>query len=140
MTDADVDGSHIRTLLLTFFYRQLPQLVRDGHLYIAQPPLYSLTVRRRTEWLFSEEERTRLATKQPERLAQGRLQRYKGLGEMNAEQLWDTTMDPRRRSLLRVGIHDEAEADRLFGQLMGNAVAPRRTFIFEHAPEAMLDV
>ena len=140
MTDADVDGAHIRTLLLTFFWRYMPRLIEDGCLYIAQPPLYSLSHRGRTDWLFTEAERARYFEVNAKRAAAGSLQRYKGLGEMNADQLWDTTMDPARRSLLQVHVHDAAEADELFTRLMGDAVPPRRSFIMKYALEATLDV
>ena len=140
MTDADVDGAHIRTLLLTFFWRYMPRLIEDGRLYIAQPPLYSLSHRGRTDWLFTEAERARYFEVNAKRAAAGSLQRYKGLGEMNADQLWDTTMDPERRSLLQVHVHDAAEADELFTRLMGDAVPPRRAFIMAHALDATLDV
>ncbi len=140
MTDADVDGAHIRTLLLTFFWRYMPRLIEDGRLYVAQPPLYSLTHRGRTDWLFTEEERERFFELNPRRAESGNLQRYKGLGEMNADQLWDTTMDPERRSLLQVHVHDAAEADELFTRLMGDAVPPRRSFIMQNALDATLDV
>ncbi len=140
MTDADVDGAHIRTLLLTFFWRYMPRLIEDGRLYVAQPPLYSLTHRGRTDWLFTEEERERFFELNAKRAESGNLQRYKGLGEMNADQLWDTTMDPDQRSLLQVHIHDAAEADELFTRLMGDAVPPRRAFIMQNALDATLDV
>ncbi len=140
MTDADVDGAHIRTLLLTFFWRYMPRLIEDGRLYVAQPPLYSLTHRGRTDWLFTEEERERFFELNAKRAESGNLQRYKGLGEMNADQLWDTTMDPDQRSLLQVHIHDAAEADELFTRLMGDAVPPRRAFIMQNALAATLDV
>ena len=140
MTDADVDGAHIRTLLLTFFWRYMPRLIEDGRLYVAQPPLYSLSHRGRTDWLFTEEERERFFELNPRRAESGNLQRYKGLGEMNADQLWDTTMDPERRSLLQVEVHDAAEADELFTRLMGDDVPPRRSFIMQNALDATLDV
>ena len=140
MTDADVDGAHIRTLLLTFFWRYMPRLIEDGRLYVAQPPLYSLSHRGRTDWLFTEEERETFFELNPKRAESGNLQRYKGLGEMNADQLWDTTMDPDRRSLLQVHVHDAAEADELFTRLMGDAVPPRRAFIMQNALDATLDV
>ncbi len=140
MTDADVDGAHIRTLLLTFFWRFMPQLIEHGRLYIAQPPLYSLRYRNRVTWLFSEEQREAHFAENPTAAEHGNLQRYKGLGEMNADQLWDTTMDPERRSLLRVAVRDAAEADELFTRLMGDEVPPRRAFIMTHALDATLDV
>ena len=138
MTDADVDGAHIRTLVLTFFYRFMPELIDGGFLYIAQPPLFSATIGRSITWLWSEDEREQLL-KRNEGKRVG-IQRYKGLGEMNPEQLWETTMDPERRSLLRVEVHDAEDADDLFTRLMGDEVPPRRAFIMRNALEATLDV
>ena len=138
MTDADIDGAHIRTLLLTFFYRFMPQLIDDGYLYIAQPPLFSAKIASKVTWLYSEAERTKFY-KANEKKNIG-LQRYKGLGEMNAEQLWDTTMDPEVRFLLKVEVNDAAEADDLFTRLMGDEVPPRKAFIMTHALKANLDV
>jgi len=133
MTDADVDGSHIRTLLLTFFFRYMQPLVEAGHLFIAQPPLYKVTNRRQSVYVYTEQEKDSLLKK----LGDGKvsLQRYKGLGEMNPEQLWDTTLDPANRTLLQVSIEDTAAADRTFDMLMGSAVPPRRRFIQTHAKE-----
>jgi DNA gyrase subunit B len=137
MTDADVDGAHIRTLLLTFFYRFMPQLIADGYMFIAQPPLYSATRGRNVNWLFTEAERETFLSENDD--GRFNFQRYKGLGEMNPEQLWETTMDPERRSLLQVEVHDAAEADDLFTRLMGDEVAPRRTFIMSNALQAKID-
>ena len=131
MTDADVDGAHIRTLLLTFFFRFMKPLVDAGHIYIAQPPLYRIKRGKLIEYAYDDAERDLKL----ERIGrQGiHLQRYKGLGEMNAEQLWETTMDPARRTLLQVSSEDAVEAERIFSVLMGDAVEPRRQFIEENA-------
>jgi len=131
MTDADVDGSHIRTLLLTFFFRYLPQLIEEGHLYIAQPPLYRVAYKNQIKYAYTEKEREELVKALGGEKAN--LQRYKGLGEMNPEQLWETTMNPENRTLLMVTVEDAAEADRTFDMLMGNAVDPRKRFIQTHA-------
>jgi DNA gyrase subunit B len=131
MTDADVDGSHIRTLLLTFFFRYLPQLIEEGHLFIAQPPLYRITHKNKSQYVYTEKEKeTLLKSFNSDKF---NMQRYKGLGEMNPEQLWDTTMNPENRTLLMVAVEDAAEADRTFDMLMGNAVDPRKRFIQTHA-------
>jgi DNA gyrase subunit B len=135
MTDADVDGAHIRTLLLTFFFRYMQPLIEAGHLFIAQPPLYRISYKKDLEYAYTEAEKENLIKKfgvSPERIS---LSRYKGLGEMNPQQLWETTMDPDRRTLLLVNIEDAAEADRTFDMLMGAAVPPRRRFIQTHAHE-----
>ena len=137
MTDADVDGAHIRTLLLTFFYRFMPQLIADGYMYIAQPPLYSATRGRTVNWLFTEAAREQFQAENDG--SRFNFQRYKGLGEMNPEQLWETTMDPERRSLLKVEVHDASVADDLFTRLMGDEVAPRRAFIMSNALQATID-
>ncbi len=137
MTDADVDGAHIRTLLLTFFYRFMPQLIDHGHLYIAQPPLYSAQQGRNVTWLFSDIERDAFFAVERKNVS---MQRYKGLGEMNPDQLWTTTMDPTTRSLLRVEVNDAERADDLFTKLMGDEVPPRKSFIMTHALSATLDV
>jgi DNA gyrase subunit B len=140
MTDADVDGSHIRTLMLTFFFRHMTPLIEHGHLYIAQPPLYKITSGREVHYAYSEGEREGIVTQLKEKRNIG-LQRYKGLGEMNAEQLWETTMDPERRTLLQVSIADAAQADEIFTMLMGDVVEPRRNFIQANALEVKnLDV
>lgn len=138
MTDADVDGSHIRTLLLTFFFRHMRPLVEKGHLYIAQPPIYRIKNGKDITYLYNEAgvvesdllNKALAKYKHPERL---QVQRYKGLGEMNAEQLWETTMNPEARTLLKVTIEDAADADNVFDMLMGSAVPPRRRFIQTHA-------
>ena len=129
MTDADVDGAHIRTLLLTFFFRHMRPMVDDGHLYIAQPPLYKMTVGRTDHYVYSDAERDAMIEKDKAKVSA----RYKGLGEMNPEQLWETTMDPERRILLRVDVEDAMEADTIFSQLMGDDVAPRKVFVQAHA-------
>jgi len=136
MTDADVDGSHIRTLLLTFFFRYMMPLIDKGHLYIAQPPLYRITHKKKQQYAYTEAEKE-AALKKIGKNADNKvnLQRYKGLGEMNPDQLWETTMDPENRVLLQVNIEDAAEADRTFDMLMGSAVPPRRRFIQTHAHE-----
>ena len=141
MTDADVDGAHIRTLLLTFFFRYMQPLIDEGHLFIAQPPLYLITHGREKEYVYTEEERVKLIKEITSNGGRYSLQRYKGLGEMNPDQLWDTTMNPDNRTLLRVNIEDAAEADRTFDMLMGSKVPPRRRFIQTHAKEVRnLDV
>jgi DNA gyrase subunit B len=132
MTDADVDGSHIRTLLLTFFFRYMPQLIEDGHLYIAQPPLYRMSYKNQVRYVYSDKEKDKVLKE----LGGGdkvAIQRYKGLGEMNPQQLWETTMNPDNRTLLLVTVDDAAEADRTFDMLMGDAVDPRKKFIQTHA-------
>lgn len=131
MTDADVDGSHIRTLLLTFFFRYLPLLIEEGHLYIAQPPLYRIAHKNQVKYAYTENEREEIVKTLGGEKAN--LQRYKGLGEMNPDQLWETTMNPENRTLLLVTVEDAAEADRTFDMLMGNAVDPRKRFIQTHA-------
>jgi DNA gyrase subunit B len=129
MTDADVDGAHIRTLLLTFFFRHMQPLISDGHLYIAQPPLFKLQVGRQDRYVYSEKDRDEAIAKDKAKVTA----RYKGLGEMNPEQLWSTTMDPDRRILLQVNIDDAMIADGIFSDLMGDDVAPRKRFIQAHA-------
>ncbi|MES2330024.1 MAG: DNA topoisomerase (ATP-hydrolyzing) subunit B [Bacteroidota bacterium] len=141
MTDADVDGSHIATLILTFIFRYMKELVEQGNVYIAQPPLYLVKKGKEQEYAYSEEQRKGWV----EKLGGGKddsvtIQRYKGLGEMNADQLWETTMDPSRRTLKQVTIESAAEADRIFSMLMGDDVAPRREFIETHAKYAKIDV
>ncbi len=144
MSDADVDGSHIRTLLLTFFFRYMPKLIEEGHLYIAQPPLYRIEHKKKVWYAYSEEEKDQILKKLQKdgaRDGQIRIQRYKGLGEMNPQQLWETTMNPDTRTLIQVTLEDAAEADRVFDILMGPAVPPRRQFIQRHAKEVRnLDV
>jgi len=135
MTDADVDGAHIRTLLLTFFFRYMQPLIEGGHLYIAQPPLYRLDYRRKEHYIYTEKEKQELLKELGLKPDQAPVQRYKGLGEMNPGQLWETTMDPENRTLLQVTIEDAAAADRTFDMLMGASVPPRRRFIQTHANE-----
>ena len=139
LADADVDGAHIATLLLTFFFRYMPDLIQEGHLYLAQPPLYRLAQGRNVQYLYSEAEKDQALAELGE--ARHTLQRYKGLGEMNPEQLWETTMDPSRRILLQVMVESAAESDRTFDMLMGAEVPPRRRFIQTHAKDVKnLDV
>jgi DNA gyrase subunit B len=142
MCDADVDGAHIRTLLLTFFFRHMEPLITDGHIYIAQPPLFHVRKGKQVQYVYTDEERDALVDeykaehngKEPE------VGRYKGLGEMNPETLWDTTMDPSKRTILKVNIEEAVEADKTFNMLMGDEVAPRKRFIESHAKNANLDV
>ncbi|MBP7832883.1 MAG: DNA topoisomerase IV subunit B, partial [Candidatus Levybacteria bacterium] len=139
MTDADVDGEHIETLLLTFFYRHLPAIIDNGYLYIAKPPLFKVQSGKDIRYTFSEEERDTVINTD----FKGKnvnIQRYKGLGEMNAEQLWDTTMNPENRVLKQVRIDDAEEVDRVFTMLMGEEVPPRKHFIQENAKLANLDI
>jgi DNA gyrase subunit B len=142
MTDADQDGGHIRTLLLTFFFRHLTQIIRDGHLYIAQPPLYRVQIGKEKHWVYDDAAKDAMMRKVAQ--AGGKdpeIQRYKGLGEMNPDQLWETTMDPQVRTILQVTLEDAASADQTFDMLMGNAVPPRYRFIQTHAKEVVnLDV
>ena len=135
MTDADVDGSHIRTLLLTLFYRKMPDLIRKGYIYIAQPPLYRVRIKGRDIYLKDDAALAEFRTKHPKVEAQ----RFKGLGEMNPEQLWETTLDPKNRQLLQVGIDNLEDAEEYFSTLMGDLVEPRRKFIYEHALDAKVD-
>jgi DNA gyrase subunit B len=140
MTDADVDGSHIATLIMTFFFRYMQDLIKNGHLYIATPPLYLVKKGKREDYAWSEQQRLALI----EEFGSGKessvhVQRYKGLGEMNAEQLWDTTMNPENRTLRQVTIENAAEADHIFSMLMGDEVPPRRQFIEDHATYANID-
>ena len=134
MCDADVDGSHIRTLLLTFFFRHMPELIHHGHLYIAQPPLYKISVGRKDQYVYTDAEREEVLG-QLDGKRNVHIQRYKGLGEMNSDQLWNTTMNPDSRTLLQVGVADAVIADDTFTVLMGDEVAPRRNFIQTHALE-----
>lgn len=141
MTDADVDGAHIRTLLLTFFYRYMKELIEHGHVYIAQPPLYKIAKNKKEYYAYNDEEKDKILMEIGGQDNNTNIQRYKGLGEMNAEQLWETTMDPERRTLLRVNIEDAMAADEIFTILMGDKVEPRREFITENAKKVQnLDI
>ncbi|MPZ15622.1 MAG: DNA topoisomerase (ATP-hydrolyzing) subunit B [Chloroflexi bacterium] len=134
MADADVDGSHIRTLLLTFFFRHMEPIVSEGHLYIAQPPLYRVTAGRETRWCYSDREKDEFVAEiERKRARDVDIQRYKGLGEMNPQQLWETTMDPDSRTVLQVEVDDAVTADEVFDMLMGDSVPPRKRFIQTHA-------
>jgi DNA gyrase subunit B len=134
MTDADVDGAHIRTLLLTFFFRFMQPLIEEGHLFIAQPPLYRISAKNQISYAYSDAEKDSMVARFGGSTKVG-ISRYKGLGEMNPEQLWETTMNPENRTLLLVTVEDAVEADRTFDMLMGSLVPPRRRFIQTHAKE-----
>ncbi|MEX2007686.1 MAG: toprim domain-containing protein, partial [Candidatus Levyibacteriota bacterium] len=138
MTDADVDGEHIETLILTFFFRHLPEIVKGGYLYIAQPPLYKISAGKDTHYAYTEEEKD--ATVKTITTKNISLQRYKGLGEMNPQQLWETTMNPENRILKQVNVDDMEEADATFTMLMGDEVPPRKNFIQSNAKTAILDI
>ncbi|MCL4561492.1 MAG: toprim domain-containing protein, partial [Chloroflexi bacterium] len=141
MTDADVDGSHIRALLLTFFFRYLQNLIEEGHLYIAQPPLYRIAHKDKVSYAYNDTDKDRMLKDLGPAADKASLSRYKGLGEMNPEQLWETTMNPENRTLLLVTVEDAAEADRTIDMLMGEAVPPRTRFIQTHARDVRnLDV
>ena len=140
MTDADVDGAHIRTLLLTFLYRYMRPLIEGGYVYAAQPPLYQVKKGKDVYYTYSEEEQGRLMKSLEDKSGKADIQRYKGLGEMDAEQLWETTMDYEHRTLIQITIEDSAEADQTFSTLMGDKVPPRKKFIEENAHYATLDI
>jgi len=131
MTDADVDGAHIRTLLLTFFFRYMKEIIQGGYLYIAQPPLYKLSKGKQSWYVYNDDEKVRIIEEYA--ITGENIQRYKGLGEMNPEQLWETTMDPDQRKMYKVSIDDAQAADEMFKILMGGEVAPRRKFIQSRA-------
>jgi len=131
MADADVDGSHIRTLLLTFFYRYMTELIQRGHVYIAMPPLYKVWSGKQVNYAYDDTERDRVIKQMGN--AKASIQRYKGLGEMNKDQLWDTTMDPEQRKIIQIRMEDAVEAEEMFTTLMGENVEPRRKFIEENA-------
>jgi DNA gyrase subunit B len=139
MTDADVDGAHIRTLLLTFFYRYMRPLIENGYVYIAQPPLYKIVQGKTIRYAYNDRMKEEMLTEIQDR-GKIEIQRYKGLGEMNASQLWETTMDPESRTFLQVSLQDAIDADEVFEMLMGDRVEPRRDFIQEHAIQANLDI
>ena len=139
MTDADVDGAHIRTLLLTFFYRYMKPLIEEGYVYAAQPPLYQVKKGREVYYTYSEEEQTKLMTDIADKPGKPDIQRYKGLGEMDAEQLWETTMDFKHRTLVQITLEDSAAADEIFTTLMGDKVPPRKKFIEDNAQYATID-
>ena len=141
MTDADIDGSHIRTLLLTFLYRKMPELITGGHVYIAQPPLYKISKGKKSQWAYTEQQKDRILEELKKDGQKIDLQRYKGLGEMNKDQLWETTMNKENRTLLQVTISDAVEANLIFSTLMGEDVESRRDFIITNAKLATnLDV
>lgn len=133
MADADVDGSHIRTLLLTFFFRFMRPLIEQGHIYLAQPPLFKLSRGKKVRYAYSDAQRDEYIAELGADGGKVNIQRYKGLGEMDAEQLWETTMDPERRTMIQVTMADAERADEIFNILMGDKVAPRREFIEQNA-------
>ena len=142
MTDADVDGSHIDTLMLTFFFRYMPELIENGYVYLATPPLYSVKKGKKNVYCWTEDDRLRAISELGGDKGESavHVQRYKGLGEMNPEQLWETTMDPENRQLRQITIDSAASADRTFSMLMGDDVPPRREFIERNATYATLDL
>ena len=140
MTDADVDGEHIETLILTFFYRHLPDVIRNGYLYVAMPPLFKVQRGKEIRYAYTEEEKESSIKEMKTGKANISIQRYKGLGEMNADQLWETTMNPEHRVLKQIHIEDAEEADEVFTMLMGDQVPPRKHFIQTNAISAELDV
>ena len=133
MADADVDGSHIRTLLLTFFFRYMRPLITNGNIYLAQPPLYKISRGKQVRYAFSDEERDEYIKELSTETHSPDIQRYKGLGEMDPEQLWETTMNPETRTMKRVDMEDAVKADEIFTILMGDKVAPRKEFIEKNA-------
>jgi DNA gyrase subunit B len=137
MADADVDGSHIRTLLLTFFYRYMTDLIERGYVYLAMPPLYKISYEKKTFYAYDDAEKDRIlseaAAAAGKEVKKEAIQRYKGLGEMNPDQLWETTMDPSQRNIIQIHLDDAVEAERIFTTLMGEVVQPRREFIEENA-------
>ena len=141
MCDADVDGSHIQTLIMTFFFRYMKELIENGYLYIATPPLYLIKKGKQAQYAWNDDQRDQSVNKMKGSGSESsvHIQRYKGLGEMNAEQLWDTTMSPENRTLRKVNIDNAAEADRIFSMLMGDEVPPRREFIEKNAKYANID-
>ncbi len=137
MTDADVDGSHIRTLLLTFLYRKMPELIQGGYVYIALPPLYKIVKGKTEKWVYTDQEKDKVLEEYKDLNTKIDIQRYKGLGEMNAEQLWETTMNPENRTLFQVTLGEFTNPDKTFAELMGDDVEPRRDFILKNAQYAI---
>ena len=140
MTDADVDGAHIRTLLLTFFYRYMTPLIENGFVYAAQPPLFQVKKGKEVYYTYSDKEQEKLMADLADKPGKADIQRYKGLGEMDAEQLWETTMDFHKRTLVQITLEDATAADEIFTTLMGDKVPPRKKFIEENAVYATLDI
>ena len=136
MTDADVDGSHIRTLLLTFLFRKMPELIMGGYVYIALPPLYKISRGKKETWVYTDREKDIILEEYKKENVKFEIQRYKGLGEMNAEQLWETTMNPENRTLYRVTLEQLKDPNKVFSDLMGDDVEPRRNFILKNAKYA----